>query len=56
MLLHGCIGSLFDVDVLLALSQPDHVHFERAQEWACMNRRAVAPRTCTLRELDGAAR
>jgi hypothetical protein len=25
--------SLFDVNVLLALFQPDHVHFERAQEW-----------------------
>lgn len=25
--------SLFDVNVLLALLQPDHVHFERAQEW-----------------------
>lgn len=25
--------SLLDVNVLLALFQPDHVHFERAQEW-----------------------
>ena len=25
--------SLFDVNLLLALFQPDHVHFERAQEW-----------------------
>lgn len=25
--------SLFDVNVLLALFQPDHVHFERTQEW-----------------------
>jgi toxin-antitoxin system PIN domain toxin len=25
--------ALFDVNVLLALLQPDHVHFERAQEW-----------------------
>jgi toxin-antitoxin system PIN domain toxin len=25
--------SLFDVNVLLALLQPDHVHFDRAQEW-----------------------
>jgi uncharacterized protein len=25
--------SLFDVNVLLALLQPDHVHFERAQSW-----------------------
>ena len=25
--------SLFDVNLLLALFQPDHVHFDRAQEW-----------------------
>jgi toxin-antitoxin system PIN domain toxin len=25
--------SLFDVNVLLALFQPEHVHFERAQTW-----------------------
>jgi toxin-antitoxin system PIN domain toxin len=25
--------SLFDVNLLLALLQPDHVHFDRAQEW-----------------------
>ena len=25
--------SLFEVNVLLALFQPDHVHFDRAQEW-----------------------
>ncbi len=25
--------SLFDVNMLLALFQPDHVHFDRAQEW-----------------------
>jgi predicted nucleic acid-binding protein len=25
--------SLFDVNLLLALVQPDHVHFDRAQEW-----------------------
>ena len=25
--------SLLDVNVLLALFQPDHVHFDRAQEW-----------------------
>ena len=25
--------ALFDVNVLLALFQPDHVHFDRAQEW-----------------------
>jgi toxin-antitoxin system PIN domain toxin len=25
--------SLFDVNVLLALFQPDHIHFERAQTW-----------------------
>lgn len=31
--------SLFDVNVLLALLQPDHVHFERAQEWWKANER-----------------
>jgi toxin-antitoxin system PIN domain toxin len=31
--------SLFDVNVLLALFQPDHVHFERAQEWWKANER-----------------
>jgi uncharacterized protein len=25
--------ALFDVNVLLALVQPDHVHFDRAQQW-----------------------
>jgi toxin-antitoxin system PIN domain toxin len=25
--------ALFDVNLLLALLQPDHLHFERAQEW-----------------------
>src|SRR5436305_9223045 len=25
--------SLFDVNLLLALLQPDHVHFDRSQEW-----------------------
>jgi len=25
--------ALFDVNVLLALLQPDHVHFDRAQQW-----------------------
>ena len=29
--------SLFDVNVLLALLQPDHVHFERAQQWWTAN-------------------
>jgi toxin-antitoxin system PIN domain toxin len=27
------VRSLFDVNVLLALFQPDHLHFERAQTW-----------------------
>jgi toxin-antitoxin system PIN domain toxin len=29
--------SLFDVNVLLALFQPDHIHFERAQTWWTAN-------------------
>jgi len=31
--------SLFDVNLLLALFQPDHVHFGRAQEWWEANQR-----------------
>jgi len=31
--------SLFDVNVLLALFQPEHIHFERAQTWWEANQR-----------------
>ncbi len=29
--------SLFDVNMFLALLQPDHVYFDRAQEWWTAN-------------------